>query len=120
MPIQLNEEGGGKILAVKVSGVLARADYAAFVPAFEQLVWRHGKARVLFDMNDFHGWEPGALWEEIKFEASHLAGIERLAMVGDQQWQEVMAVFSRPFVKATIRYFDQEDVAAARHWLAEP
>jgi hypothetical protein len=31
-----------------------------------------------------------------------------------------MAVFSRPFVKATIRYFDQEDVAAARHWLAEP
>ena len=38
MPIQLNEEHGGKMLAVHVSGKLAAADYEHFVPEFERLV----------------------------------------------------------------------------------
>ena len=37
MPIQLNEENGGKILAVHVSGKLAKEDYEHFVPEFERL-----------------------------------------------------------------------------------
>jgi hypothetical protein len=53
MPIQLNEENGGKILVVHVSGKLAKADYAHFVPEFERLVRQHGKLRVLFDMTGF-------------------------------------------------------------------
>ena len=38
MPIQLSEENGGKILVVRVSGKLAKPDYAHFVPEFERLV----------------------------------------------------------------------------------
>ena len=74
MPIQLNEENGGKLLAVHVSGKLAKADYEHFVPEFERLVRQHGKLRVLFDMTGFHGWEAGALWEDIKFDVKHFVG----------------------------------------------
>ena len=59
MPIQLNEENGGKILVVHVSGKLVKADYEHFVPEFERLVRQHGKLRVLFDMTGFHGWDAG-------------------------------------------------------------
>jgi F-type H+-transporting ATPase subunit beta len=45
--------------------------------------------------------------------------IERLAMVGENKWGEGMATFCKPFTKATIRYFDQDDAAKARTWLAE-
>jgi len=82
MPIQLNEENGGKILVVHVSGKLAKADYEHFVPEFERLARQHGKLSVLFDMTGFHGWEAGALWEDTKFAINHFADIERLAMVG--------------------------------------
>ena len=57
MPIQLNEENGGKILVVHVSGKLVKADYEHFVPEFERLVRLHGKLRVLFDMTGLHGWD---------------------------------------------------------------
>jgi len=117
MAIQLNEEDGGKIVAVHVSGKLAAADYAHFVPEFERLVRQHGKLRVLFDMTDFHGWEAGAMWEDIRFDVKHLADIERLAMVGEAKWQQGMAAFCKPFTKATIRYFDHTDAAEARKWL---
>jgi hypothetical protein len=38
MPIRLNEENGGKVLAVHVSGKLVKADYEQVVPEFERLV----------------------------------------------------------------------------------
>ena len=85
MPIQFNEENGGRVLVVHVSGKLAKADYEHFVPEFERLVRQHGKLRVLFDMTSFHGWEPAALWADIKFDIKHFADIERLAMVGDKK-----------------------------------
>ena len=119
MPIQLNEEDGGKILVVHVSGELAKADYEHFVPEFERLVRQHGKLRLLLDMTDFHGWEVGALWEDVKLDIKHFADIERLAMVGEKKWQQGMATFCKPFTTATIRYFDRANAAEARQWLGE-
>jgi hypothetical protein len=119
MPIHINEDSGGNFLDVHVSGILSQTDYEQFVPEFERLAAQHRKLRVLFDMTDFHGWEAAAIWEEIKFDAKHLAGIERFAMVGDMQWQHVMAIFCKPFMKAKMQYFDHTDIVGARKWLAE-
>ena len=119
MPVQLDEENGGKILVVHVSGKLAKADYEHFVSEFERLVRQHGKLQLLFDMTGFHGWEAGALWEDIKFDIKHFAHIERLAMVGERKWQHGMATFCKPFTTATIRYFDHADAAEALEWLRE-
>ena len=104
---------------VHVSGKLAKADYKQFVPEFERLVRQHGPLRVLFDMTGFHGWEAGALWEDIKFDMNHFADIQRLAMVGEKKWEHGIATFCMPFTKATIRYFDHADAAEARTWLGE-
>ena len=119
MSIQLNEENGGKLLVVHVSGKLEKADYEHFVPEFERLVHQHGKLRVLFDMTYFHGWDAGALWEDIKFDIKHFADIERLAMVGEEKWEQGMVIFCKPFTSATIRYFHHSDIAEARTWLSE-
>ena len=119
MPIQLREENGGKVLVIHISGKLVKADYEHFVPEFDGLVRRHGKLRVLFDMTTFHGWDAGAMWEDIKFDFKHFADIERLAMIGEKKWQRGMAMFCKPFTKATTRYFDHADAAEARKWLDE-
>ena len=119
MPIQLTEENGGKMLVVNLSGKLVKADYPGFVSEFERLLRQHGKMRVLFDMTGFTGWDAGAAWEDIKFDLKHFADIERLAMVGDKQWQHGLTVIFKPFTKATIRYFDHADATEARKWLAE-
>lgn len=119
MAVELNEENDGRILVVHASGKLTAADYTHFVPEFERLVRQHGKLRVLFDMTGFHGWEGGALWEDIKFDLKHFADIERLAMAGEARWQQGMTTFCKPFTKATIRYFEHAHVEEARKWLGE-
>jgi hypothetical protein len=117
MATQLAEKHQGKVVEVRVSGKLAHNDYDRFVPAFERLVKQHGKIRVLFEMADFHGWEPAALWDDIKFDIKHFSDIERLAIVGDKDWEKAMSAFCRPFTTATIRYFDHAAIQAARDWL---
>jgi hypothetical protein len=119
MAIQLTEKKDGKVLEVQVSGKLVHEDYRRFVPEFERLVKEHGKLRVLFEMAEFHGWEGGALWDDIKFDLKHFADIERLAMVGDQKWEKGMSVFCKPFTTAKIRYFDRPAIAEARAWLEQ-
>jgi hypothetical protein len=118
MPIQINEENG-KICRVHVSGELVSADYKHCISEFERLVKQHGKLRVLFDMTDFRGWDAGALWQEVKFDMKHFKDIERCAAVGDRHWQQWLTDFCVPFTKATIRYFDSADAAAARKWLGD-
>jgi hypothetical protein len=117
MAVKLSEGNGGKVLEVCVSGKLTHDDYHQLVPAFNRLTQEHGKLRVLFEMVDFHGWDAGALWDDIKFDLKHFSNIERLAMVGDKEWERGMSLFCRPFTTATIRYFDSSAMPEARAWL---
>jgi len=117
MSATLQEINEGKALEVRLSGKLTKDDYTLFVPAVERLVNKHGKIRMLVEMHDFHGWTAGALWEDIKFDRKHFRDIERLAIVGETQWEKGMAAFCKPFTSATVRYFDHAKAAEARDWL---
>ncbi len=120
MPIKIQEQDGGETLIVHAIGTLTKSDYERFGREFEHQVSQHGSLRVLIDLTGFHGLEAGALWEEVKFDVKHFADIERLAVVGDKQWQHGMTTFFKPFTKATVQYFDFDIVfAEARTWLGE-
>ena len=119
MSVQIKQEDDGKVVAVRVTGKLLKADYERFVPELDRLIGQHGKVSLLFELTDFHGWEAGALWDEIKLDIKYFADIERLAVVGDKRWEQDMVTFYKPFTKATIRYFDQGNAAEARKWLLE-
>ncbi|MCO6437576.1 MAG: STAS/SEC14 domain-containing protein [Phycisphaerae bacterium] len=119
MAVEIHERAEGRILEVPVTGKLSREDYERFVPELERRIQQFGKIRLLFQMHDFHGWELGALWEDIKFDARHFRDIDRLAIVGEAKWQKGMAAFCRPFTTADIRYFEHAEIEKARAWLEE-
>ena len=117
MSVQLLEKQDGKVLEVHASGKLTVEDYEKFTPQIDRLIDKHGKIRLLFDMHDFHGWEVGALWEDLKFGWGHFRDIERLAMVGETKWQAGMSTFCKPFTRAEIRYFDRREADKVLPWL---
>jgi len=119
MPVNIVEKNEGKILEVSLSGKLHADDYAHFTPVVERLIQQYGKIRMLMEMRDFHGWDAGALWEDIKFDVKHFGDIERLAMVGESKWEKGMSKFCAPFTRAKIRYFPVTEIETARQWLTE-
>ena len=119
MALFLNESSDNGLLEVKVSGKLTKEDYERFEPAVEKLIANSGKINILFVMHDFDGWEVGAVWEDIKFAAKHCRDIEKLAMIGEKNWEKWMATLCKPFTMSTIKYFDVSEEEAAWSWLAE-
>ncbi len=119
MSVELSEVQHGNVLEIQVTGKLDKEAYDLFLPSVESQIEACGKIRILFSMHDFHGWDAGAMWQDIKFDAKHFNDIERLAIVGDTKWEHGMAIFCKPFTTAKIRYFDQSDIEAVRQWLSE-
>ena len=119
MAVTLIEENDGRVLLLQVTDKLTKEDYALFVPDIERLIGLHGKVRLLVEMHDFQGWMAGALWADLKFDLRHFRDIERLALVGEKQWQKGMAAFCRPFITAKVRYYDHARKAQALTWLHE-
>jgi hypothetical protein len=117
MAVDLQQDAGGKILVIKLTGKLTKEDYGDFVPKVESLIKEHGTLRILVQMHDFQGWAGGALWQDIKFDLKNFRHIERLALVGEKSWEHGMAVFCKPFTTATIRYFDRSEVEQAEAWI---
>lgn len=103
-------------LEVHASGKLDRADYDMLVPEVEQLIREEGKLRVVFVLDDFHGWTAGALWEDVKFDIRHFNDVDRLAIVGETKWHERMAGVCRLFTTAEVKYFERPRVDEARQW----
>jgi hypothetical protein len=120
MPIQIDANDTEKNVDIHISGQLAKEDYEKFVPEFEELMREQGKLRVLIDMTGFHGWASGALWHDAKFDLRHCSEIERLAVVGDKKWMQIMTSFCKPFTKAATQYFPDGDTTTARTWLNAP
>ncbi len=119
MAIELVEHAENAVLHVMASGKLSSDDYNAFEPMVSGFIESMGKINVLFVMRDFHGWELGAVWEDIKFATKHCRDIDKIAMVGEKDWEKWMATICKPFTMSKIEYFDADQQDAAMQWLAE-
>jgi hypothetical protein len=109
----------GAILGFQMSGRLHDQDYVKFVPIIESAVKQFGKVRMLAQFHDFRGWDPHALWDDIKFSAHHCHDVERIAIIGDRAWERWMAGVCKPFTKAKIQYFDVSQADLAWAWVEE-
>ncbi|MBR9802612.1 STAS/SEC14 domain-containing protein [bacterium] len=117
MSFNVTETAVGNVIEVQLSGKLTKEAYHEFVPFTEEKIKEHGKIRLLVVLHDFHGWDAGAMWEDIKFDLHHFRDIERLAIVGESRWEKGMASFCRPFTTANVKYFEKEQLDEARQWI---
>ncbi len=109
----------GKVLSIKVSGKVTTDEMKRYVDDLEKIIDEHGQARLLINMESFPLAEPGAIWKDLKFSAKHFNHIERVAVVGDQAWQEWYIKFTNPLSPAEIRHFGLSQMQAAWDWLRE-
>lgn len=108
-----------RVLGFQLSGRLHDPDYQQFVPVVEAAVNEFGKVRILALFHDFKGWDPHALWDDIKFSSKHCHDVERIALVGDKKWEHWMAAICKPFTEGTVRYFDVSETEHAWDWVEE-
>ncbi|MDA8364483.1 MAG: STAS/SEC14 domain-containing protein [Gammaproteobacteria bacterium] len=109
-----------RILGFRLSGKLHDEDYRIFVPAIDSAITAAGgKVRMFVQLEDFHGWDLHAAWDDFSFGVKHYSDIERIALIGDAEWEKWMTKLCAPFTAATVKYFDAVDVQQAWTWLKQ-
>ncbi len=119
--IEVIQESQGQLLGLKASGTVTDADYKnILIPRLEAIIKDHGKARFLFDFDDqFHGYEPAALWDDTVFGVKHKNDFEKIALVGGPKWIEWASRISASFMPGTVKTFTAPQIQEAWSWLKQ-
>jgi hypothetical protein len=120
--IERIEEMPAGTIGLRASGKLTREDYQQELePALREGV-ESGALRLLFEMPDFDGVEPGAMIEDLEtglraWVHDHSAW-RRFALVTDVEWvAKAMRAFAW-LAPGEVRVFGMGEMAAAREWVA--
>ena len=117
--LKILEQTQGNLLATKIRGKLTSKDYEKISPMLESKAGKEKEIRWYFEMEDFHGWDLGGLWEDIKVDARHFNDFQKIAMIGDKRWEDVMTKFMDFFTPAEVKYFDLQERNRAMQWIRQ-
>jgi universal stress protein A len=109
------------IMAVKASGKLTDEDYQQFLPKLNEFIdSSETPVSLLLELEDFHGWNKKAAWDDFKFGMKNEDDIARIAIVGENRWQKWMTVLGDAFTSTDMRYFPKAELSQAWSWLRSP
>ncbi len=118
--IERLKESHGIAVGFKVHGKLTADD----IPALTQLVEQTIAANkhpigLLADLSEMHGATWAARWDEMRFLQHHSDHIARLAIVCNDEWQEIseMVLVATSFMQAETVYCAPSEIAHAWHWV---
>jgi hypothetical protein len=108
------------LITIRASGTLTGKDYDYAVPELEHAMKLSRRPlRVMIRLEDFRGWEIGALWRELEFDLTHRGDFGRVAVVGETGLEEWGTILSSPFAKAEMRFFPVTRTDEAESWLSD-
>ena len=107
------------ILTLKVAGKLTQPELAAAQRQAAEILQQQGKMGILVLTEKFQGWEQEGDWGDLSFQMGNDSFIEKLAIVGEKQWEGLALLFaSKGFRSFPVEYFPPTELSKARTWLA--
>lgn len=112
-------ESSGNLIRVRITGELTKTELDRIQAVAAEVIKREGKIKILVFLEEFLGWERGADWEDVDFQGEHDRDIEKIAIVGDEKWRNLVLAFTgKPFRPVAIAYFIPSQLDQARAWIA--
>ena len=116
--IEIEHVRGEDVIVVRASGTLTAKNYEIAIPELEHAMeLSDGPLRILMRLEDFQGWEIGALWRELEFDLKHRGDFGRIAVLGETALEKWGTTLSAPFAKAEMRFFPMDCEEDALDWL---
>lgn len=107
----------GETIGWRVEDRLTDDEVEAMHQQLDTVIATNGSARLLVDLTTMQGVEPSAVWEDLRRSLGKLDAIERMAVIGDATWQQVLTNASGALTRTDARHYPPEDREAAWEWL---
>jgi SpoIIAA-like len=106
------------VLSVSVTGAWTASEWTQAQAALAEAVRQLPDVRsLLVIVESFLGWK-GDGWDDLSAQATLDQQIERLAIVGEQKWEDLILMFAgQGLRRIEIKYFPAGELDEARRWL---
>lgn len=108
------------VLGFRMSGTVTAQDYEnIMVPDIEAAFALNNKLRLVIHIDDeFTGFAPGAMWDDVKLGLRHISGWQRTALVTDVGWVRAMSSVFGFAMPTHFRLFSNLELDEAIRWAA--
>jgi len=108
-------------LGFRLSGRIDREEYFRILDPIKEQLERGERVSFLVEaLDDFHGLDLGALWEDLKVAGSvglkYRSSWERLAVVTDKDWMRHGIAAFAWVIPGEIRVFEPGELERAKAW----
>ena len=107
------------LIAIQIDGKINKSDYEKITPLIDKTVKEYGKIKLYIQIDNIEGIEPKAFAQDVKLYFKHFNHMNKIAVVGETNWQKLWANLASPFVSGKIKFFPHGEVVAARKWILD-
>ena len=109
---------GGSVIQVQLLGDVDAAAYQRAEGDLDAKIQDSDGFRLLLDLTQFTGRQGiSALSAHFNLALEHAPIAERVAILGNKNWQRLAERVGDAFLKADVRFFDEADANTAKNWL---
>jgi hypothetical protein len=119
MSASIQYDPATQLCELHIGGILKRAEYVSCESELAGHITAGGHPRMLVICENFGGWERGEDWQSLDFMFTYGAQIAKIAIVGAGTKEAELKAFTGAGLRPTpVKFFQAEQVADARAWLA--
>lgn len=119
LSIGIERVGNEFFLSLKATGKLTHEDYQKINPMIDSALEgvRDPEIKAFIDGSELQGWELRAAWDDFKLGLKHGNEFSKIAIYGNEKWQEYTAKIGSWFISGEVKFFRDPDQAIV--WLQE-
>lgn len=106
------------LCVIQISGLVSVAEVQQVQAECEKVIQDSGDIKLLVILDGFQGWQQQQGWDDSSFAQRNDSFIRKFAIVGDEQWKDLVYVFTLKGLRPVpIEFFNTGQMEEARSWL---
>lgn len=116
--ITIQEKFDDNILALKVTNKLSEEDLDEFIPQLKEYIASSDHPHLFMILDDFGGYESAsAFMKDLKLETEYIGSFDRVAVVGDKEWEKWVIQVMDPITREELKFFSFDEKEQAQDWI---
>jgi hypothetical protein len=111
------ENTNNNLVAIRIEGKINKRDYDDLLPVIEKKRNEHSNINMYLEFHDIEGVTPKAALDDIMTYFKYVADFDKIAVIGEDNWGNLLESTSNTFYSARIRFFSFSQKEQAKNWI---
>ena len=111
------EKTHNNLVAIRIEGKINKKDYEDLLPVIEKKSNEHSNINMYLEFHKIEGVTPKAALDDIMTYFKYVADFDKIAVIGEDNWGNLLESTSNAFYSARIRFFSFNQKEQAENWI---